>query len=232
MSLKSELICNICQMILSDPVTLPCSSMICGEHLQDGANKHVRIRCLKCDTEFDVPKELHLDEKEKSIRHAIQLLIPQMEQLQVDLKRKHSNLQRSCPDHFSKIRRNIDSQRGILSSNFVLKISELVEKKEESYNLIMEESLLVGKAVNLLKNEFQRPVLNIEEVKRTLDEIKQRVEELQTSLGSLDDVKIKSPAFTESQVVQEDSLNGLKLATQSIAYCYGNTISIKNLESN
>ena len=253
MSLKSELICNICQMILSDPVTLPCSSMICGEHLQDGANKHVRIRCLKCDTEFDVPesgflaneivanilaKEFHLDEEEKSIRHAIQLLIPQMEQLQADLKLKSLDLERSCPDYFSKTRRNIGSQRGILSSNLTLQITNQVDEKEKTYNLIMKESILVANAVDIeqirqmFENEIRRPDLKTEEAKRMLDEIKQKLEELQASLaklGSLNDVKIKPSAFTESQIIQEDSLNHLKLFTPLVAYCCGNIIKIMNL---
>ena len=40
MSLKSEMSCNICKLVLDDPVTLPCTSSICGGNLRDGTAKN------------------------------------------------------------------------------------------------------------------------------------------------------------------------------------------------
>ena len=51
-------------------------------------------------------------------------------------------------------------------------------------------------------------------------------------LGSLNDVKIKPPVFSHRQVVQEDLLKSLKLATTLVACIYDNLITIWNLDSN
>ena len=90
MSLKSEVTCNICKLVLKDPVTLPCSSSICVEHLRDGTTKDGIIKCLKCGKDFGngfltneslnniLAKEFHLTEEEKTIRLAIQDLTRQL----------------------------------------------------------------------------------------------------------------------------------------------------------
>ena len=53
--LKSEMTCNICKLILKNPVSLPCSSSICGDHMVDGTAKNRVITCLECEKDFDVP---------------------------------------------------------------------------------------------------------------------------------------------------------------------------------
>ena len=88
--LKSEIICNICKLILKDPVSLPCSSDICSEHLRDGTVKNEVITCLKCEKDFDVSgrgftpnltmgnllaNESHLSKDKKTLKHSIQDLI-------------------------------------------------------------------------------------------------------------------------------------------------------------
>ena len=127
MSLKSELICNICKLILKDPVLLPCLSVVCGKHLHDDITKSGVIMCLKCDKEFKLPesgfppnevvaniiaKEYHLNDKEKAIKRSIQDMIRKLEQLQEDLKQKHhEDLEANNFNYFSEIRRKIDIQR-------------------------------------------------------------------------------------------------------------------------
>ena len=90
MSLKSDLICCICKLVLSStPISLPCSHVICKEHLLDNTAKNGSIICLECDQEFDVPskgfpsnkivssvlaKDLYLNDEEKTIKYAIQVL--------------------------------------------------------------------------------------------------------------------------------------------------------------
>ena len=56
MNRKSELIRNICKLILKDPVSLPCSHAVCVEHLRDGPVKNGSIQCLKCEKDFDLPR--------------------------------------------------------------------------------------------------------------------------------------------------------------------------------
>ena len=127
MRLKSLMICNICNLMLSNtPITLPCTSSVCSEHLHDGTAIGGLIRCCECGQEFEVPskgfptnkiafivlaKDLHLNEKEKTLKHAIQELIQQLERLQLHLNKKYSDLERVSFDHFSELRRQIDLQR-------------------------------------------------------------------------------------------------------------------------
>ena len=126
MSLKSELTCNICKLVLSTPITLPCLDVICGEHLRDDSVKNGMIKCLKCDKDFDVPKsgfpsnesainilanEQHLSEEEKAIKRDIQELIQKLEQLQNNVKLQQNDMEITSFDHFTEIRRQIDIQR-------------------------------------------------------------------------------------------------------------------------
>ena len=100
MSLKSELTCNICKLVLEGPVSLPCLSAICGEHLRDGTAKNEVIKCMKCEKDFEVSrsgftpikivdniltKGLYLSKEENAIKQAIQDLITKLEQLQSNL---------------------------------------------------------------------------------------------------------------------------------------------------
>ena len=92
MSLKTALICNICELVLHDPVTLPCLCVVCKDHLHDGSTKNGLIKCLKCgkcfgilDTEFPtneilsntLDNEFHLSEEEKALRKTFQCMIEQ-----------------------------------------------------------------------------------------------------------------------------------------------------------
>ena len=123
MSLKTELTCHICKLLLSStPISLPCLHVVCNEHLRDGTVKHGSFRCLECDQEFDVPsmgfppnkmasnilaKDLHLSEKEKKIKSSIQNLIKKLEQLQNDVKLQQNEMEVTSFEHFTKNRRNL-----------------------------------------------------------------------------------------------------------------------------
>ena len=97
-----------------------------SEHLQDSTTEKGSIRCLECDQEFDVPsnrfpphkmaaniltKELRLSDEEKKLKHVIQELTQQLEQLLPDFKQKHTELKRINFDHLTEVRRQIDLQR-------------------------------------------------------------------------------------------------------------------------
>ena len=139
MNRKSDLICNICKFILKDPVTLPCSHAVCVEHLRDSTVKNDSIQCLKCEKDFDVPRngfeanltlanllanKFHLNDEEKSIKCAIQDLIKQLEQLQGSVNLKRDEMELANCNHFIEIRRQIDIQREELKA----KIDEIALK--------------------------------------------------------------------------------------------------------
>ena len=56
MSMKTEIICNICKMILNNPIYLPCHCVVCDIHLKDSSVKDGWIKCLECDKAFEIAK--------------------------------------------------------------------------------------------------------------------------------------------------------------------------------
>ena len=126
MSLKSEMICNICKFFLKNPVSLPCQCLVCDEHVHDNSG---HITCVTCSKVFDVPsdgfplnkiaesildKELHLSDEEKSLKKTFRELIGQIVRLQEEFTLKQSEMERTSFDHFAEIRRKIDLQRETL----------------------------------------------------------------------------------------------------------------------
>jgi hypothetical protein len=84
MSLKTEIICNICKMILNNPISLPCYCVVCDIHLKDNSVKNGWIKCLNVIKVFEIAKnefkpnkmiknilkkELHLSDEEKTLKN-------------------------------------------------------------------------------------------------------------------------------------------------------------------
>ena len=252
MSLKTEMICNICKLILKDPVSLPCSSAICSGHLSEPS-----IRCLECEKEFEVPqngfppnkmasnilaKELCLSDEEKTIKTSIQKLIQQLEHLPEELKREKSDLERISFDHFSELRRQIDVQREELKNKIdeiALKMIDRVNQKEKAYNKKIEESFLnspridIEQSKHILANEFRKPNLLVEKVKQMQNEQQQKVNEFQRRIKEISSLcgEIESLVFESSQSFQDESF-GLLKSKLLIACALDNKIQIWNLASN
>ena len=53
MILQENLICNICNKFLNDPVYLPCHCYVCNKHI---SSKDNTIKCLRCNEEFPKSK--------------------------------------------------------------------------------------------------------------------------------------------------------------------------------
>ena len=257
MSLKSEMICSICKLILKDPVSLPCSSAICDGHLRDDTAKNGTIRCLECDQEFDISqrgfpqhkmasnilvKKLHLSDEEKAIKQAIQETIQQLEQLQFDLKAKHSDLERISFDYFTELRRQIDIQREELKNKIdeiALKMIDQVNKKETDYISTMKQYLLAATPVDIeqcmqsLANEFRNPNLIIEEVKRIQNEQQQRVKQFQARIKEIESLflEMEPLVFKPSTSFLDESF-GILRSNGLIACALDKNIEIWNIVSN
>ena len=142
-SLRSELICGICEHILSEPVTLPCGCIVCNVHTHDAtATKNAKIKCGECEKEFKVPKdgfrasklvkkllasESHLNEADKLLKHALEARIRQIEQSQSEFTSAETNPDLTSHAFFSEVRRLIDLQREVLK----VKIDEIAHKMIE-----------------------------------------------------------------------------------------------------
>ena len=260
-SLKLELICNICKLILKDPISLPCLSAVCGEHLHDDSTKNGIITCMKCNKEFKVPesgfpqnevlsnilaKEFHLNDEEKAIKHSIQDMIQTLEGLQEVLKQNNSDdLEANSFEHYSEIRRKIDIQREELKAKIdeiAIKMIAQVNEKEKLYNLNMTESRSAVAAVDIqqsrqiLANEFRRTDLLIEDVIRLQDKLKQKTKEFESRIHDLDSskVELENQVFKPSQGFQDVWFGSLRLqkAHKLIACSLGDKIKILDVESN
>ena len=195
MNRKSELICNICKLILKDPVSLPCSHAVCIGHLRDGTVKNGSIQCLKCEKDFDVPRsgfeansalanllanESHLNDEEKSIKCAIQGLIKQLEQLQGSINLKRDEMELANCNHFIEIRRQIDIQREELKAKIdeiALKLIAQVKERENAYNRQIKQTIsgIVELDIHQMRQtlalEFRKSNLLIENVKFQLKRV-------------------------------------------------------------
>ena len=256
MSLKSAFVCNICKLVLKDPVQLQCSDLVCGEHLYNGTAKNSSIRCMKCDEDFEVPeqgfeanqtmalqieKELNLTADEKYIKHVIQKLIQKLEQLQYELKQKYFDLERVSYDHFSEVRRKIDLQREELKvqiDDISKRLHDQTDKKEKLYTLKMKETLLVTspidiqKSRDLLMSEFRNPNIAIEKVNRMHNEHKQKVAEFEAKVNEYDALKdeLQSLDFKAGLEFKE-VLFGRLITSKLVACTVQNTVQLLNLES-
>ena len=249
---KSELTCNICSLVLStSPVTLPCASVICGEHLRDDSIiKNGMIRCQKCGKDVDVPlngfpsnkkvagileKELYLSNEEKSIKSAIRELIKNLAQLQIDVKLKQNVMEVTCFDHFSEIRRQIDIRREEHNSHEIaLKLIDETKDREKAFSSKLKEAISgvihtdLAKCTQLMENEFRRPNLLIEEVARLKEEFAQKFAEFEARISEFESLgdEIKSLKFKTDCVFGYLNANGI------IAVSVKDTIEIWNLDSN
>ena len=260
MNRKSELICNICKLILKDPVSLPCLHAICVEHLRDGTAKNGSIRCLKCEKDFDVPgsgfaansalvnflaSESHLSNEEKTTKRAIQDLINQMEEFQhIVITSKMPEIELSTFDHFTEIRRQIDMQREKLKAKIdeiALKLIAQVKERENAYKLKVQQTispiikLYIQQMSQTLSLEFRKSNLLIEDAKRLQSEYEQKFKECKISLKEIDslDGEIMSLGLeAASQELLGDSFGILNHSNRYIACSYGKMIKKWNLESN
>ena len=256
--LKSDFICCICQMVLNDPVTLPCTSDICSEHLRDGTAKNGTIRCMKCEKDFDVPQrgftpnlilsdllasELHLSEEEKSIKRAIQDQILKLIQIQHDVKQTHIDMEITSFQHFTEIRRKIDLQREELKAKIdeiALKLVDQAKERENAYKLKLEQTISVIVEANMqnmsqiLAQEFRNPVMLNEHAKRLQMEHEQHINEFQARINeyNLLGMERKSLEFNATQEFQADWFGSFSIKNGLIACTLANTIKMWQLESN
>ena len=54
---KDEFVCAMCDIILNDPIILPCESLCYNEHLNDHFVEKNKIICSKCKQTFNVSKD-------------------------------------------------------------------------------------------------------------------------------------------------------------------------------
>lgn len=116
---KQQCTCGICHQILKNPIILscPCMENICREHMMSSE----QIQCSKCLTQVKIifkenhlighkiKKKLYLNRKEKKLQKRIHKLLDEINLLQIELKKRVDACRTHQLEHFSRIRRQIES---------------------------------------------------------------------------------------------------------------------------
>ena len=191
MSLKHDLICSICKLILNNPVSLPCFCVVCHDHSTNSS----WITCQTCNKEFEIPaeglvpnkfvknmleKEVHLSDEEKTLKNSVEELIRQLERLHIDFETTQRSFEVFSDDHFSEIRRQIDLQRETLKEKIdeiALKMIDQTKANEELYKMIVRRKLAKISSTDIadaekVLNEFRKPkalVVTVNKLKTHLE---------------------------------------------------------------
>ncbi len=151
MRLKSDVICNICQKVVNNPVFLPCHSVVCGDHMNDNTARNNMLKCEHCQKEFEMPingfpicsivnsilqQEFYLNVEGRDMKHSIQDLIYQLDNIQHNLKSSLIETEVFIIDFFSEIRRQIDIHRELVHKKFAdaaINMNNQTEDEEKNY---------------------------------------------------------------------------------------------------
>ena len=209
MNLKTELSCNICKLVLKLPINLPCNCVVCGEHEH---NTNGRLKCVKCNQEFDIPqagfpanemvknilaKNFHLGEEEKTLYNSFQSILKQLKQLEEEVSQRPSDMELSNFEHFADIRRKIDSHREVLKTKIdviALKMIEQTKEKEKAYLARIKRPFLqidAQKSTDALLNEFRKPNSKLDDVKRLMTEHEHFIKQWQAKLAEFDSLHLE-----------------------------------------
>ena len=260
MRLTSVLVCKICELVLHDPVTLPCLCVICKEHLYDGSAKNGSVKCLKCGKCFAIPEsefpanematnildnEFHLSEEEKALRKTFQDMIEQLKQLQSEVDKKQADLQMISFNKFSEIRLKIDILREEMKKKIdeiALKMIDEANEKEKAYKLRINKSFRkisdkeLKKSSRLFMDEYRKPDLILENLKRLMSEQELHIIQLEAKLADFNAIntEIESVEFRFGKGFQEENFGKLKLSkplSELVSTTKYHTIKIWDLET-
>ena len=246
--------CIICERFLKDPVMLPCSDSICGEHVIDGTGS---IKCLLCDKEFDVPQngftpdtdiakelaeEYHLNDEHKTIKRAIQDLIQQLENLQTDAGEKERVMRESTS--FDN-RQDIISQIDIHRDNLKTRIDDIadqfiaqVKAQNNAYNEKLKSVISnvdIEQCRKRVANDFRQPTLQIADALRLQVEHEQILKKMQVQINEFDTLaaELGSIEFratsTEDEIFCDKASFG-QFVSKDVIACTTSSVSSKTIK--
>jgi hypothetical protein len=149
---KSQLTCSYCSRIFQDPIDLPCDDSICRGHLKErDVVKEKRIKCKKCNEEFEVrdnhfksnealkkliESQSYLSEEEISLKHELKESIEKFFEFYDEFIQNKARLESGVFEHFQEMRFKVDELR----EEFKVKIDDIalamideIKKNEEIY---------------------------------------------------------------------------------------------------
>lgn len=157
MNPKSSYSCSLCSKVVNEPLELECGDAICAKHYQERDTHNSKLKCLKCDAEFDLnhakpfPKMtkqffsdfLFLTEEERSLKAQIEANIKMFFQYNDEFPQRLNELDVSCHDRFQEIIRQIDLHR---EEEIPKVYNGAIIKRINEYSLELIESVKIFEA--------------------------------------------------------------------------------------
>ena len=189
---KLDLLCQICNNVLKDPVYLPCHCTICHAHLKTA--KDGLISCETCKEEFVVANieckvnnfikkaldaEDHLSTEEKELQRVIRAMMIECQPLLDQLNQEQNKFELKSDEHFAEIKNKINIQREQLKEKIkviYLAMVTKVEQNEAFYKKKLEESRRIkefdlSREQESLDDEFRQIDLKIERAQQLKKEM-------------------------------------------------------------
>jgi uncharacterized coiled-coil protein SlyX len=210
---KKDFSCNICKLLLEDPVYLPCCCIsVCRKHLSDNTAKRGIIDCSFCKKQFDIKAfdfkenkhvklimeaDAILTRKERHSKAHILDLISKHQELHEKLTLERKVFEVYNYDHFAETRRVIELPREKLKKTIDQMSDVLIvksKKAEASYQQQCDK-LQTKKEFNLkgelrnLKDHFRSIDLTIETINQLKKEQETQIDDIQTKLSQLNQLR-------------------------------------------
>ena len=187
MDFKQALSCNICRLVLTDPVSLPCYCVVCGHHIFERNMLKNNIRCKTCERDFDVPKDgfksnnmfqvilnsdFHLTHDEKRLKCHIGEISESTKLLINEIEEKKKHLQVVCQDHFTKICKQINSNQGDIKKKIEDISLSLVDKTKKKMDFFIKQindhALTAEQYTDLtnLNEAFRQQIIDIKKLEK------------------------------------------------------------------
>ena len=166
MNFKSDMICNICEKFLNDPISLPCHCSVCNEHLLTSSalttkGKHVlsitskSIKCRHCRKEFPkfdmtafkrndlaekiLKANLHLSDEERELKNALTQTMQQRESSLGQFKETNSQFERGIEKHFAGVKCAISLQLDELKTRLEKIAREMTARVDEREKTVLSD---------------------------------------------------------------------------------------------
>ena len=255
-----DLVCTICHLIVENPVSLPCQSVICSAHMYDNDNDNftiTSITCGTCNLEYQVPANGfnpneairsivatngHISEDKKELKNSLRDLNMELEQMYELVDSCRVDAEEACHKYFNNIKVNIvhhvDTLPQYNVGEFVKDLRDQTNIEEAKYVRKLAE--IFARRVNLdfklekrrLVDLFRQPDLSVDNCNKVRSAQEDKISQMGEIIGEFDTVKNEYSSF-EFRPFNNCSFGVLSRVHQQtlLATCGDKSVHIWDLES-
>ena len=215
MNYKEDLTCKNCNIILNEPISLPCGCWICNHHVpHECAKRKKTIKCVSCNKYYYIPKdgyrinktakklleqEMFLSQEEKQFKESLQLelndLQRQLEALKTNANERSNEIRIKIETRNSQLKQQIDN----ISNQMITTLNET----EENILFEINHSQLETHFKKVLNDNQQSPFNLIK-----LNELKDSMHSTLTEKFQLLSNQLKSIDFEPNKIDLDTKLFG------------------------